>query len=91
MENAVIGFSFGTSPSLGADFRRVTQRLIAGIGSSCNQLQQIVSHPVGGVAGDAGLLQVATHHRAHAQCFDRVQVGNDLVSSLKRILGFQIG
>src|SRR5437660_8591058 len=87
----VRGFSLGPSPSLGADFRRVAQRLIAGIGSSYNQLQQIVSNPVGGVAGDAGLLQVATHHRAYAQCFDRVQVGNDLVSSLKRILGFQIG
>src|SRR5438552_11879134 len=86
VENAVIGFSFGPSQSLGVNFRRVTQRLIAGIGSSYNQLQQIVSHPVGGVAGDAGLLQVATHHRTHAaQCFDRVQVGNDLVSSLKRI------
>src|SRR5438128_12284321 len=50
-KNAVIASSFGTSPSLAADFRRETQRLIAGIGSSYTQLRQIVSHPVEGVEG----------------------------------------
>src|SRR5437879_12282011 len=48
VENAVIGFSFGPSQSLGVKFRRVTEALIPGIGAPYNRQLPLVRHPDGG-------------------------------------------
>ena len=54
------------------------------------KLHQIAGHPGGVVAGDAGLFQVVSQHRDHAQSLDRIEIGNDLACTFERVLGLRV-
>ena len=53
------------------------------------QLEQVMSHPVGGVSCRPGFFQVITQYWAHAEPFDCFEIGHDLAGALQRVFSLQ--